>query len=509
MKTVTLLACLAAVNAYIKLDQSKLEKRDSIEDDGDFKYNGFYVDAAFGTPAQKVKLTVDFSSSDVYTNHGKCARMNKNQNADKVFIGNNTCPFLSYNYSLSSTANSTFMSKANFQTELLDGSLLSDVMQIGDAKLEDFYFGLEYETGEYFPQGVLGLSTSKYYSGVTVLSDLNLQWDFFMDRLVQDKQITRATASVYFGDDHGDDGSVLLGAVDHAKYSGELQWFSTYDYPGVISVTGFGDQDSKFSGNLDVRIGPFINETWVNPYSAPQLADMILYYFGLDASLRYPYVDCLMKESPVEISFYTKEGNLTCPLLQLISRDELSEECRLEVVVDTFSSDVQLGYNFLKHMYIVGDGLNSSDSKIGFAPKVVSDESDIDESGDWGSPHVKYSKDFFDSFETLDNDYLLTYNFKSLDNVLETGTLEDSFTASGSTKSGSKTSHDSTQTTAADTSANSSTQAGQAGQTSTHENGGSATSTGGTSSSSSSGIGSDSHAVHWLGMLAGALMIFV
>jgi hypothetical protein len=235
----------------------------------------FVVNATIGTPGQNVGLIISPSTSDTwvpdatssYCNYTVYSDYYYNDDGDYVYntTYTNFCPWGSYDQSASSTyqqANSKFRTWNMYSPDSTssDGSNFTDTLRVGNIELANLPMGLADSSDQWI--GVLGLGSNYSYYGGT--------YSNFPDRLVESGQIATKAYSIWLEDEEGKTGSLLMGAVDTARYKGTLTRIDGYASSAFygsfgVSVTGLNGSSSStaaleaFTGNdlpFDASIGP-------------------------------------------------------------------------------------------------------------------------------------------------------------------------------------------------------------------------------------------------------------
>ncbi|KAL2270607.1 hypothetical protein VTJ83DRAFT_2791 [Remersonia thermophila] len=192
------------------------------------------------------------------------------------------CKWGSYNKSLSTTYLDPNRRYTSFSESYIDGfrirgDNMTDRLTIGDIVIDDYPMGISsYSSYRYI--GVLGLghnmtdSYSSYSSGI---------YSNVMDRLLASGKIASKLYSMWLDDPTGASGSLLLGAVDRSRYTGDLVRLrgETSRYGLSISLSSVngsstsGDTMPAIRSNdfpVDVIFGPgevlsFLPQSLVDP----------------------------------------------------------------------------------------------------------------------------------------------------------------------------------------------------------------------------------------------------
>ncbi|KAJ9605361.1 hypothetical protein H2200_010018 [Cladophialophora chaetospira] len=220
---VALASSCVASSGYLKLDlhrrapiSNKLARRQNSDGSVDAVLSNnqeleYLVNITVGTPAQKLSVTLDTGSSDLWIPASSAPLCKKNQ-----------CDFGSFDPSKSSTYqvveqdgfNITYAAPGDTDagdwgsdTITIDGSSPIDSQQIGVASAlfdQHGVMGVGFDTNEANNDGPGGV-----YQSV-------------MDNLVSSKIIERKAFSLYLNDRDANSGSIILGGIDTTKYTGDL-----------------------------------------------------------------------------------------------------------------------------------------------------------------------------------------------------------------------------------------------------------------------------------------------
>ncbi|ROT38589.1 acid protease [Sodiomyces alkalinus F11] len=216
--------------------------------------NGYYVGFEFlvnvsvGTPPQEVSLLVSLETSEIWV-------IDIETCGDGPYSADIDCFFGSFDPNQSDSFER--ISRSSFDASLpsgswVEGDLISETVHIGPAKLEDTTLGLVHDSSGYEAIGVLGLG----YGTFTGSSSL--------DTLEAAGHINSTAFSMWPSSANASDGSLLLGAIDTTKFSGDLQRFQAYKYS--MQYTGFYGKIGSVNGSdsADGRLEPIVDES-LNP----------------------------------------------------------------------------------------------------------------------------------------------------------------------------------------------------------------------------------------------------
>ncbi|SGZ51018.1 CIC11C00000003523 [Sungouiella intermedia] len=337
-------------------------------------------DLYFGSNGQKITVQVDTGSSDLWVMENDvvcnaspdtsgteslaldqaaiCTSLGTFQTGESdTFKSNDTEAFFSYGDSTTA-----------------EGIWGTDQIGFDGFNISDFNFAVVSESNS--TMGILGIGPP---GGETT----NTTYENFPMRLKSDGLIHKNVFSLYLNQVDSLNGSVLFGAVDHAKYSGTLQ---------TVPII-YNDVASEFFVVLDkiTLEGDGSNETVTN-VAVPALLDCgtVLSYFPQNVLDRFikifdaAYseseglyrVSCKHNKSEVNAIFDFSGVTIKVPMSDLILTDK--DICYLGLLSSPSlqgNTGAVLGDNFLRSAYVVYD---SDDLEILLAQAKYSDDQDIE-----------------------------------------------------------------------------------------------------------------------------------
>lgn len=282
--------------------------------------------------------------------------------------GSNTCT----QYGSFSTSSSDSFHKNDsasaFQISYGDGTSAQgfwgyDTVRIGDTSVSDLSFAVVNETDSNV--GVLGIGLpglETTYSSSYLRSPY--QYENLPLKLKNSGLIHKNAFSLYLGDQSAKTGNVLFGAVDQAKYSGELQ---TVPIINTLRSSGY-ENAIRFEIMVDlISVNDSSSNVNVtnNKYTALLDSGSTLSYFptslfekfgevlgGSYSSSSQAYeIDCIDNES-VQVIFNFSGNEIKVPLTNLTLSS--GRTCYLGVL-NQQSDYILLGDNALRSMYLVYD----------------------------------------------------------------------------------------------------------------------------------------------------------
>lgn len=259
----------------------------------------------------------------------------------------------------------------------------TDEVSFGNVTVRDLSFAVSNDTNSDI--GVLGIGLSGLETTYSSQYGGGYQYENLPLKLRNQGAIHKAAYSVYLGDENSRTGSVLFGAVDSAKYSGDLQTVRI-----VNSARNYGYSDP-------IRIEVIVNGITLNDSSTEIEVTSNDYTAVLDTGSTFSYFPSSLLDSLGEIlngqyssslGAYTVECidddsyNLTIefsgvrinvPLTSLIQRYS-SNQCFLSVLQQSGSDYILFGDNVLRSAYLVYD---LDDFEISIAQARYTTEEDI------------------------------------------------------------------------------------------------------------------------------------
>ena len=215
----------------VGIKPSTANHKRAVDTDLDFRNDwlgpgGYFITIEVGTPPQSFEVLVDTGSSDLFV---------PSVDAANCQLGN--CPGGQFTASDSSTYSLTAGAPAVFNISYADTSLVvgtygSDTVRVASSDLEGFTFGLSDDIqvspsalnaqGEAIgaQYGIMGIN---FVSGETAASQgLNFTNPTVPLALKQQGYIQSQSYSLYLDDIESDNGQIIFGGIDTAKFRGEL-----------------------------------------------------------------------------------------------------------------------------------------------------------------------------------------------------------------------------------------------------------------------------------------------
>lgn len=248
-------------------------------------------------------------------------------------------------------------------TSYAKGVWRSDYVSIGSLNVSECNFAVVNETNS--DVGVLGIGLPDLE--VTVDTESPYTYENFPIRLKSIGAIKKVAYSLYLNDVDSMTGSVLFGAVDHAKYSGQLQTVPLvnldprlYDHPSTFhivlnSVTlGDGTQEILVTNSSSAAL---LDSGTGLSYLPKNMVESIAKLLNGEINEEgYYEVDCIYNTSSAHVDFNFTGVHIKVPLSDVIMRPEGPENSKCYLGLKSHREDNSiLGDNFLRHAYVVYD----------------------------------------------------------------------------------------------------------------------------------------------------------
>lgn len=361
-------------------DESEdLEGRDCI---GPFCFSNIFTEtgSGFGTTVSYSTVTVGAtrtgsgsgqSDSAVVAGPNSCTSFGSFETADlDLFHLNSSAPPFSILYGDGTSA---------------QGFWGMDVVEFNNHSVSGVSFAVVNETDSTF--GVLGIGLPGLETTYSLGSLKPYMYENFPMRLVSDGIINKNVYSLYLDKLTSLTGSILFGAVDHAKYSGTLQsvpiiniYSQYYSNPiridvvlDSISLQGSSSNVSVTSVHVPALLDSGTTFTYLPLDVLERFTSMLSATYSSTAGLYSLSCDYNTDDAFAVFNFSGVE--IKVPLSDLIVR--YRTQCYLGVLEQTLSSYTYslLGDNFLRNAYIVYD---LDDYQVSMAQVVYTDEEDIE-----------------------------------------------------------------------------------------------------------------------------------
>lgn len=352
------------------------------------------VELRIGSDKQKILAQLDTGLSDilVFANDVKCLRREKHimdtGETNLWELPATTCTELGSFSTDTSTSFHRNETSPDFEFVYPDysgatGTWASDDVTIGDVTISQQVFGVANKTSRGLSVVGLGMREQEVSA-----KDGYFTYDNLPFSLLKLKKISKAAYSMYFSPAEDLNGTILFGAVDHAKYSGTLTTFplSSRSFlninatakPLMIKMDGLSIEGGAqgYVTVLSNQYAGMFDLASVNSMLPQALFVKLATAFNgtMDPNTNLTQVDCLYR---YDLRMAIKFSNLAIkvPLHEFV-QDNGGGNCTLSIQAHDFSkSVVVLGADVLRHMYVVYD---LQDEEISVAQVKQGDESDIE-----------------------------------------------------------------------------------------------------------------------------------
>lgn len=334
------------------------------------EYSKYMAEIQIGSPGQTIHVDVDTGSSDLWVpavgtkSTGGTYDASKSSSYKKVSNG--------------------FMIGYGDGSKAF-GDWATEDVTVGGATVKDMQFG--YATNQTVGTGLLGVGFEGNEAPVAI-NGSSFEYPNFPAQLKAQGIIEKNAYSLYLNSLEADSGSILFGAVDKAKFDGDLK------YLDLVNIDDEGQAtDSPVAFFVDLDTVSTSSQTFTNGTTYPALLDSgttliyapgeIATTFGKKYGHKVPFVDmyftsCNTVGEPVEFTFGDKI--ITVPFKDLLyhfngkASKSFLNQCLIGLVPNP-SNYYILGDGFLRSAYVSYD---LDDKKVGIAQVKYTDESEIE-----------------------------------------------------------------------------------------------------------------------------------
>lgn len=340
---------------------------------------------SLGTPAQKLRLVIDTGSSDLWVNAPNSTLCEQHRDYCDI----------SGTYDASESSSVSFVSD-DFNITYADGSgavgnYLTENIQIGGSSLKDFQFGVGYKSSSpgtplatllpFVPcstavlqiltnntEGVLGIG---YPSNEAQLAKAGSKSYANLPKAMVDSGIIQSSAySLWLNDLDSNEGSILFGGVDTAKYHGSLETLPIQKTGGgysafYIALTSISLTNSSGTSKFSSKSLPsaaLLDSGSSLTYLPNDLVSDI--YAALDVtweeSQQTAYLPCSMAKDNTNISYTFSSPKIDVSLSELLFDSNgltfsNGEQACVFGISPSGGSSALLGDTFLRSAYVVYD----------------------------------------------------------------------------------------------------------------------------------------------------------
>ncbi|KAG5368819.1 Candidapepsin-3 [Yarrowia sp. C11] len=311
-----------------------------------------------GTPPQDFNVLLDTGSSDLWVYNV----------TDTTDCTNNGCAFTGQ-FDDTKSSSYVFLND-NYYIQYVSGDAkgnwVTDTLAVGDVTLEAFQFACASSAGG--QTGVLGISVENVES----LQTGQKKYPNFPVALQNAGYIDRLVYSLYLDSQSSTTGTLLLGGIDNAKYSGSLVYLPLADTDGMdVHYNSISYGGKQYAGAGVATLDSGTSFTYI-PDAAFRSLSKALHLGSLanDGS-DLNYISC---DSDVSIEFAFDGVTIVAQSSQLVIPDG-NGKCVFGIQ-STRQTDgyILFGDTFLRNAYVVYD---LEDSVIGIAQAVYTSASDI------------------------------------------------------------------------------------------------------------------------------------
>ncbi|KAF5010650.1 hypothetical protein FDECE_3190 [Fusarium decemcellulare] len=338
MRTLPLLTTLAAgasagiVSAPVVKRRfnlgTEMQKRDTLDLDAlnNVTGGGYYAEFDVGTPGQKVSFLLDTGSSDTWVNSDDTDLCNSDELQESYgFCMTTFNPDDSDTYKV--------VDRNGFDITYLDtrrirGDYFEDSINIDGKTIKKQQLGLASKSVR--PTGIMGLGFS-----ANVAADK--PYDTIIDNMVAQGLIDTAAFSLWLNDLGSDEGTILFGGLDKAKYVGKLATLPLLPEPGALgsNITSFsvaieglevntpdGQDDVNLDGLESDAIAILDSGSTICLLPDDQVKDIFDAFDVLSVqNVAVPFVDCAYgddKGDGISFDFKFKGKTISVPMKEMV-----------------------------------------------------------------------------------------------------------------------------------------------------------------------------------------------
>lgn len=378
---------------------ARLRKRaDGYEEIEIINEQNFYsVELEIGTPSQNVTVLLDTGSSDLWVSGPEnpyCRPVSDTQDdfnplswitRSTIVSGSATATasgssgiatmdcseYGVFNSSRSSTfrSNNTGFQISYGDQTFASGTWGTDTLNLGDANVTGFSFAVANRSNStvgVFGIGLPGLEST--YTGATASSDNSYQYQNFPMKLKAQGTINHVAYSLFLNEPDAHSGSILFGAVDHSRYSGQLYTIpllNPYQSRGVqnpiefdVTVQGVGISQSGSTKTITTTKFPALLDSGTTlTYMPYQLTELIAARIGArySSSLGFYVMPCPSQNDNTQLLYDFGGFQISANLSNyILGSSGSSDVCYLGIIPLSDSSAI-FGDNFLINAYVVYD----------------------------------------------------------------------------------------------------------------------------------------------------------
>ncbi|KAI0011777.1 acid protease [Xylariaceae sp. FL0662B] len=357
-KVVSLATQRNAVSNPVHRDRLRRRGANKVELDNEETL--YFVNGTLGTPPQAVRMHLDTGSSDLWVNtpdSSLCSRRSDPCSFAGTYDANSSS---TYEY-VGSWFNISYVDGSG-----ASGDYVSDTLTIGESTLDQFQFGIGYESTS--EQGILGVG---YAVNEVQVGRAGLDaYDNLPMKMVSAGQIQKNAYSLWLNDLDANKGSILFGGVDTAQYVGSLQTLPIQSNNGVFSEfmitltsVALGNTTIANDQALAVLLDSGSSLTYLPDTMVETIYNQINAQYDPDQGAAY--VPCSLADETATLDFTFTEPKISVEMNELVI-DLMSSDGRrptfsngqaacLFGICPAGSGTNVLGDTFLRSAYVVYD----------------------------------------------------------------------------------------------------------------------------------------------------------
>lgn len=265
----------------------------------------------------------------------------------------------------------------------------TDTVGIGSVEIPNCSIAVASSTGSLF--GTFGIGLTAGESTYVLENDSDpYKYENFPVLLKKNGLINKVAYSLYLDDETSLSGSVLFGAVDHAKYSGQLQTVPLVNiYPGqtnqapmfnvvVNSMALEGPSKGIVFDNSPIAV--LLDSGTTSTHLPQSILASLASTLGGKYNQQYEIfeVSCSYNTSSISMAFSFSGAQITVPLSNYIISDNTNCYLGIFALPDSSSNEFPeaiFGDDFLRSAYVV---YNLEDLEVSLAEAVFTSESNIE-----------------------------------------------------------------------------------------------------------------------------------
>ncbi|KAJ5246928.1 hypothetical protein N7468_001911 [Penicillium chermesinum] len=308
----------------------------------------YFCNVSLGTPAQDLRLVIDTGSSDLWVNAPNSTLLN-------LLLSSYVNDDFNITYADDSGAT---------------GNYLTDTLRIGGSSLKNFQFGVGYTSSS--AEGVLGIGYPLNEAQVGVAGQTT--YANLPKAMVNNGLIRSSAYSLWLNDLDSNEGSILFGGVDTAKYHGSLETLpiqKTYgEYTAFyIALTSLSLTNSSGTTEFSSKSLPsaaLLDSGSSLTYLPDSIVTDIYDALGVtwEASQQTAYLPCSIAKKDYNISYTFSSPTINVAISELIlgftgaTYSDGEEACVFGLNPSGGSTSL-LGDTFLRSAYVVYDISNN------------------------------------------------------------------------------------------------------------------------------------------------------